>query len=69
MEDDRTKKWKMTCKKIGGRRRQKKKLDKKWKTTWIKNGRRPKQNIKKMEDNLKHNLKRSTLISCDILVN
>ena len=32
------------------------------------NGRRP-QKIIKMEDDLKHNLKKSTLIGCDIIVN
>ena len=71
MEDDHKKnerqsqkKWKMTLKK-----------NKKWKTTSKKNERRPQKKWKtpkkklKMEDNLKHNLKKSTLIGCDIIVN
>ena len=43
------------------------KVKKKWKTTFQKNGRRPKKNH--LEDDLKHNLKKSTLIGCDIIVN
>ena len=64
MEDNlKKKKWKTATQKNG----------EKWKTTLFLNGRRPKKKwkttSKKMEDNLKYNLKKETLIGCDIMVN
>jgi hypothetical protein len=60
MEDNLQKKMEYNLKQIGRRPL------KKWKTTSKENGRQPK---KKIEYELKHNLNKSTLIGCDIIVN
>ena len=54
MEDDLKTKWKMTSKKM--------------EDDLKKNGRQPQKN-EKMEDDHKYNLKKATLIGCDIIVN
>jgi hypothetical protein len=57
-----SKQWKTTSKKMEGSL-------KKWKTTSKKKKKKMEENLKKMEDDPKHNLKKNTLIGCDIIVN
>jgi hypothetical protein len=59
MEDNPQKKMEYNLKQIGRRPL------KKWKMTSKENGRQP----KKIEYELKHNLNKTTLIGCDIIVN
>ena len=66
MEDELKQKTENDLQKNGRRPRKKMEDDLKTKQKSKKNGRRP---LKKKEEDLKHNLKKSTLIGCDIIVN